>query len=200
MEENKYRLAGWLAVVQAILFPIMFLIGAIEAGIAQGVFHFKGQFIGPSDLVGVVFTIIAIYTLLRFRALLNERYNYHDLDLLVTISIAWLVVFQVLGLAIGLASMILSPVDEVVQVVVLAVFFTAAMVSIGIVDILIAVKLLKVRDVFGDYIRTYGYISMIAGICEVTVFLTPLALLMVPVSAVVLALIFFRDQEAPEFV
>jgi hypothetical protein len=74
------------------------------------------------------------------------------------------------------------------------------MVSIGIVDILIAVKLLKVRDTFGDYIRAYGYISLVAGICEVTVFLVPLSLILIPASGVVLALIFFRDQEAPEFV
>ena len=41
---------------------------------------------------------------------------------------------------------------------------------------------------------------MAGGICEVTVLLTPIALLLVPVSAIVLALIFFRDQQEVEFV
>ena len=58
MEENKYRLAGWLAVVQAVLFPLMFIIGIVETGIAQGIYHFKQPFVGPSDLVGVVFSVM----------------------------------------------------------------------------------------------------------------------------------------------
>jgi len=74
------------------------------------------------------------------------------------------------------------------------------MVTIGIVDILIAVKLLKIKETFSEYIRGFAYISMAAGICEVTVLLSPLALILIPVSAIVLALIFLRDQEAIEFV
>ena len=156
MEENKYRLAGWLAVVQAVLFPIMFLIGVVETGIAQGVFHRNEPFVGPSDLIGLVFSAIAIYTLLRFRALLHERYEYFELDLLIVISIVWLVVFQAAGIAIGIAGMVLPPVNEVAQLIVYGMVFAAAMVSIGIVDILIAIKLLKVRDTFGEYIRAYA--------------------------------------------
>jgi hypothetical protein len=85
-------------------------------------------------------------------------------------------------------------------VLVYLVFMTGAMVTIGIVDILIAVKLLRIKENFGEYIRAFAYITMAAGICEVTVLLSPMALVMVPVSAIVLALIFFRDQQEVEFV
>ena len=39
MEENKYKLAGWLAIAQAVMFPVAIAIGIVEAVVA-----------GPSSL------------------------------------------------------------------------------------------------------------------------------------------------------
>jgi len=200
MDENKYRLAGWLAIVQAVLFPVSVTFGIAEAAVAGGIFNIKRPFIGPSDLIMIIFTGIAVYTLLMFRRLLHERYNYHDLDILIIISIWWAIMFQVVGLGLGILAMIFWPVDTIIMAVVFLVFLTAAMVTIGIVDILIAVKLLKVKENFSEFIRGFAYITLAAGICEVTVLLSPMALVMVPISAIILALIFFRDQQEVEFV
>lgn len=200
MESNKYSLAGWLAIVQAVIFPLGFVIGIIEAGIASGVFDIHRPFFGPSDILMLIFTAIGIYTLLMFKKLLNEHYGYHDLNLLIYISIWWAVMFEVIGLGIGLTAMAIWPVDKVVFMVIYIIFFAGAMVAIGIVDILIAVKLLKIKENFGEYVRAFAYISLVAGICEVTVFLAPLSLILIPVSAIVLALIFFRDTQAVEYV
>jgi len=200
MEENKYKLAGWLAVVQAVLFPVAIVIGIIEVVAAAELFNIRRPFVGPADLLMIIFTAIAIYTILMFRKLLHERYQYHDLDLLILLSIWWAIVFQVVGLGLSLLTGIFWPVDKVLFAIIYLVFMTGAMVTIGIVDILIAVKLLKVKENFSEYIRGFAYVTMVAGICEVTVLLTPLALILVPVSAVILALIFFRDQQEVEFV
>lgn len=200
MEENKYKLAGYLAIVQAILFPVSIVLAILEMVAAKELFNIRRPFIGPTDLLMVTFTVIAVYTLLKFRQLLHERYQYHDLDLLIMISIWWAIVFQAIGLGLAIITSILWPVDKVLFVLVYLVFMTGAMVTIGIVDILIAVKLLRIKENFGEYIRAFAYITMAAGICEVTVLLSPMALVMVPVSAIVLALIFFRDQQEVEFV
>lgn len=200
MEENNYRLAGWLAIVQAVLFPTAIFFAIVEQVVAAEMFDIRRPFVGPTDLLMIVFTAIAIYTLLMFRRLLHERYEYHDLDLLILISIWWAIVFQVVGLGLGVLLSMLWPVDRVIFAIVYLIFMTAAMVTIGIVDILIAVKLLKVKEIFSEYIRGLAYVTMAAGICEVTVLLSPLALVLMPVSAIVLALIFFRDQQAVEFV
>ena len=200
MEENKYKLAGWLAVVQAVLFPVAIVIGIIEVVAAAELFDIRRPFVGPADLLMIIFTAIAIYTILMFRKLLHERYQYHDLDLLILISIWWAIVFQVVGLGLNLLTGIFWPVDKVLFAIIYLVFMTGAMVTIGIVDILIAVKLLKVKENFSEYIRGFAYVTMVAGICEVTVLLTPLALILIPVAAVILALIFFRDQQEVEFV
>lgn len=200
MEENKYKLAVYLAIVQAILFPVSIVLAILEMVAAKELFNIRRPFIGPTDLLMVTFTVIAVYTLLKFRQLLHERYQYHDLDLLIMISIWWAIMFQAIGLGLAIITSILWPVDKVLFVLVYLVFMTGAMVTIGIVDILIAVKLLRIKENFGEYIRAFAYITMAAGICEVTVLLSPMALVMVPVSAIVLALIFFRDQQEVEFV
>lgn len=200
MEENKYRLAGWLAVVQAILFPVGVVAGIVEAVVAGELFNVRRPFIGPSDFLMIVFTIIGIYTLLMFRRLLHERYDYHDLDLLIMISIWWIIFFQIVSLGLNLLLMIFWPISPVILALTFLVFMTAAMVTIGIVDILIAVKLLRVKETFSEYVRVFGYVTMAAGVCEVSVIFSPVSLILIPVSAGVLALIFFRDRQEVEFV
>jgi hypothetical protein len=74
------------------------------------------------------------------------------------------------------------------------------MIGVGVIDILIAVKLLRVKERFTELIRVYAYITMIAGILEVSVLLSPLALILVPVSSILVGMIFLRDQEGVEFV
>ena len=200
MEENKYKLAGWLAVCQAVLFPVAVSIGIIEAVVAKELFHERRPFIGPSDLIMIAFTAIGVYTMLMFRRLLHERYEYHELDLLIIISIWWAIVFQVIGLVLGVLVMIYWPVNITIMAVTYAVFFTGAMVTIGIVDIMIATRLLKGTVAFSDSIRYLAYITMAAGICEVTVLLSVFSLILIPVSAIMLAMVFFRDRQEVEFV
>ncbi|UCG61357.1 MAG: hypothetical protein JSV52_13710 [Candidatus Zixiibacteriota bacterium] len=200
MESNKFAFAGWLAVVQAIIFPIAFVMAIIEQGIAAGLLKIDRPFFGPSDVLMLIFTAIAIYVLLMFKRLLNEHYEYHDLNLLIYISIWWAIMFQVIGLGLGYLMIVLWPVDKVLFAVLYLVFFAGAMVAIGIVDILIAIKLLKIKEHFSELIRAFAYISMGAGICEVSVLLSPLSLVLVPVSAIVLAMIFFRDRHQVEYV
>ncbi len=88
MDENKYKIAGWLALAQAILFPIAFVIGIVEAIVAGKLLEVKRPFIGPSDFLMIVFTAISVYTFLMFRRLLHETIQLprtgsadHDLNL-----------------------------------------------------------------------------------------------------------------------
>jgi len=194
MHSNKYTIVGWLAVAQAILFPLSITLAIVEKGVATNLFDFHKPFFGPSDVLGLIFTAIAIYVLWMFKNLLNDHYEYHDLDLLILISIWWAALFQVVGLGLGFLTMIFWPVDEKVFALVYIVFFASSMICIGIVDILIAVKLLKVKEHFSEYIRAFAYITIVAGICEITVFLSPITLLMIPVTCIILALIFFKDK------
>ena len=135
-----------------------------------------------------------------FRKLLNERYNYHDLDLLIVIAICWNITFQIASLALRGVVIAMWPLSEILVTIIYLTFMTIAMVTAGIVDILIAVKILRVKDNLNDMIRAFGYVTMAAGLLEATIILSPIALILVPVSCVILALIFLRGKDEVEFV
>jgi len=200
MEEDKYTLAGWLAVAQAALLPVLVVVAIIEGVAAAKLLRNRGLFFGFSDLLMLVSSVLAVYLLLMFRKLLRERYGYHDLDLLIMLSIWCLIMSQAVQIALSVLLWVLWPVDQILFAIVYVVFLTGALVTTGIVDILIAVKLLKVKENFGEYIRGFAYVTMAAGICEVSVLLCPFAFLLMPVSMIILALVFFRDQREVEFV
>ncbi|MGB2770553.1 MAG: hypothetical protein WBC88_12575 [Candidatus Zixiibacteriota bacterium] len=199
MDENRYQLAGWLAITQAILFPLAFVISIAQGVIGIAAFGYRGPVFGPSDLLFIIFTGISVYTLTMFRKLLNERYNYHDIDTLIILAICWGIVYQISSLALRIWVVMIWPVSETALTVVYLVFFAVSMITAGIIDILIAVKLFQIRQSVNKLVRAFTYITLVSGLAEVSVVLAPIALFLVPVSCVILGLIFFRKEEV-EFV
>jgi hypothetical protein len=200
MNENNYSMAGWLAIAGAIIFPVIFIVGIAQDIIGQQVFGYQGPKLGPGDLLSLVFTGIAVYVIIMFRRLLHERYQFHDLDVLITIVIIWNILFQVVGLLLKAIVLIAWPISEVVMIVMFLSFFAVGMISAGIIDIVFAVKLFRKIDIFSGPIKALAYLTMVSGILTVTVILTPLALLLAPVSMVLYGVIFLRSPEDVEFV
>ena len=200
MPENRYSLAGGLAIAQAVLFPLAFGMSIFQSIIGKAAFRYHGPVIGPSDLLFIIFTGIGVYVLLMFRKLLNERYNYHGIDTLIIISIWWSILFQISSLGMKAWAIALGLEPRLTLVLIYLSFFTVAMLTIGIVDILIAVRLLKIKDKLNDLLRAFAYITIIAGILEASIVLSPLALILVPVTCVILGMVFLREKEQAEFV
>jgi hypothetical protein len=200
MSENRYNLAGWLSICMAILFPLAFVIGIIQGIIGASVFKYTGPNFGPSDLLFMIFTAMGIYVLIMFRRLLHEHYEFHELDILITIAIIWAILFQVGSLAIKLIIFLAWPMSETAIIAIQLSFMSLAMIAAGVIDIVFAVKLFKILDVVNNMIKTLAYIAMISGILEVTVILSPLALFLIPISSVIYAMIFFKAKEEVEFV
>jgi len=199
MDENRYSLAGWLAITQAVIFPLAFVISIAQGLIGVSVFGYRGPMFGPSDLLFIIFTGISVYTLTMFRKLLNERYNYHDVDLLILLAICWGIVYQISQLALRAWLVFMWPVSSTALSIIYLVFFATTIITAGVIDILIAVKLLQIRQKLNEMIRAFTYITLVSGLAEVSVVLAPLALLLLPVSCVILGIIFLRKEEV-EFV
>ena len=199
MDENRYQLAGWLAITQAVLFPLAFVISIAQGLIGAAAFGYHGPVFGPSDLLFLIFTGIAVYTLLMFRRLLNERYNYHAVDTLILLAICWGIVYQISSLALRVWVVMIWPVSETGLTIVYLIFFAVSMISAGIIDVLIVVKLLQIRQSVNELVKAFTYITLISGLAEVSVVLAPIALFLIPVSCVILGLIFFKKEEV-EFV
>lgn len=196
---NRYLLAGWMSIIAAVLFPLQFIVGIVQGIIGARAFHIKGPIVGPADFLGLISTALAVYVIIMFRQLLHERFRYHGVDLLITISIWWLIGFQVLGLMLK-TMLLLTNLPELMQIVMMLGLFSVAMVTVGIVDIMIAVRLLKLREQMSDLLAAYVYLTLAAGILEVTILLSPLALILVPITSIILGVVFLREKEEAEFV
>ena len=200
MGDNRYTLAGWLAIIHAILLPLAIGVGIFEELIGYAKFRAHAPQFGVSDILSTISVVLIVYVLVVFRKLLNERYNYHEVDTLITISIWCAILFTLGGIVIQSVIGLLWPVPELVVVLTFVPFFAIATITIGIVDIIMGVKLLRAKDKLNDLIVAFAYISLVAGLLEVTVVLSPLSLILVPVLSVVMGMILLREKEAVEFV
>ena len=78
--------------------------------------------------------------------------------------------------------------------------FTASIIVFGIIDILIGVILLAGRDELPEQFKTFAVVNLIMGVFEVTFFMSPIVLVLLPVVTILIALIFFRKPEMLEIV
>jgi len=197
---TKYKLAGWLSIVMTILFPLGFGVGLVQSIIGSIEFGYSGPNLGPSDAIFLIFTFMLVYVLIMLRDLLNEKYNFHEIDVLITVAIWWNLIFQVGGVFLKIYVIFYPPENELVIAIGGAIFLVMILIMGGIIDIFIAIKLLRIKESLNDVLRAYAYLTLISGICATSLILFPFALLMVPVSTIILALIFFKSKEPVEFV
>jgi hypothetical protein len=201
MNENKYTIAGWLAIANAVIFPLAFVVGIIQTAIGMEAFRRPAPAIfGPSDILFIAFTIIAVFILLRFRDLLNEYYNYRGLNTIIMIAIAWSILFQFISLALKFAVVPALIDHERLLVIVQISFMVVGMVTMGVIDLIFGIKLLKAAEDMHGLMKAYAIVCIISGCLEVAVILSPLALLLVPVSFIMLGMIFLKEKEQVEFV
>ncbi|MBW1927424.1 MAG: hypothetical protein JRI35_09630 [Deltaproteobacteria bacterium] len=200
MSDNRFQTAGWLAIVSAILFPLGIIIKIGQGLLGFSKFRFNAPTFGPGEIVFLVYLVFIVYVLLMFRKLLNERYNLHDLDVLILISIWWGIFLQAGPYVLWGLLALMSPVSEAAIGITYFLFMAVAMITIGVVDILIAVKLLKIKETLNDLLKTFAIISLAAGICELTVILSPISWILTPVSCIIIGMMLLREDEGLEFV
>jgi len=200
MSDNRFQTAGWLAIVSAILFPLGIIIKIGQGLLGFSKFRFNAPTFGPGEIVFLVYLVFIVYVLLMFRKLLNERYNLHDLDVLILISIWWGIFLQAGPYVLWGLLALMSPVSEAAIGITYFLFMAVAMITIGVVDILIAVKLLKIKEILNDLLKAFAIISLAAGICELTVILSPISWILVPVSCIIIGMMLLRENEGLEFV
>ncbi len=202
MNENRYALAGWLSMANAGLIPLAIVLNIVFSVVTTKMLGFYRPTIGPGDFLGIVATLISVYILLKFKSLLHERYKFREIDGLIIASIIWLILTQIGSIGLrGLQIVTGTGRDaEILMAIVAISFLAVSVVIIGVIDIMIAVKLMKIKDQLSDPLKFFIYLSLVVGILEVSVIFSPLSLLLVPVVFITYGVIFFRDHQQVEFV
>ena len=139
------------------------------------------------DFVAVIlnslFMLIAIYILLTFKGLLNSYFSFYNVDTIIAMLI-WALVF--------LAGANIVPLFLPEYKVNIGIFTLIFTLLCGILNIMLGVKLLKLKEDLFGLLKPFSYLTIAAGILCVTIVLLPLYMIAEVISSILLAIIFFR--------
>ena len=178
--KKQLDLAGWFSITNALI--------AIPS-LAMSWFLETVKGIGPR-LSQAILTVVGLglflYVIYSFRRLLNGRFKFHEVDIYISLMIWGNVVLAVTSL-LSLGTSKLESFMESLTV--------AALIVFGILSIMFATRLLRLAGDLYGLLKAFCYTTIMSGICLVTIFLLPVAILAGAVADVILGVIFFRAAE-----
>lgn len=178
--KKQLDLAGWCSITNALI--------AIPS-LAMSWFLDTVKGIGPR-LSQAILTVVGLglflYVIYSLRRLLNGRFKFHDVDIYISLMIWGNVVLAIIGL-LSLGTDKLGSFMEILTV--------GALIAFGILSIMFATRLLRLSENLYGLLKSFSYTQIVSGICLVTVFLLPVAILTGAIADVILGVIFFRAAE-----
>ncbi len=190
MKSRSYFLAGWLAILLAvILFPTVAGGVLIDLFVSESVLG-KMLNIVLSFLTGG----LGVYLLWMFKKLLNSRFEFFEADRVLVILI-W---FHIFFLYIGLSDFVVIS-NHVLRIISI-IFGAMVFIAFGILNILLGVKILKSKDDLFGLQKPYAYLQITAGVLLLSVLLSPIGLLAATAAYIVQGILFLRAAEDLQFV
>ncbi len=203
MDENRYAVAGWLAMVNSGIVCLSGFISLMFTVVVADLL--KGSpppILRPNTPLDLISTGIGVYLLLKLKDLLHQRYSFFEIDGLIWASIIWQVLCAIVNVAFGGLEMIFGH-DQGLQALIkisFVAFLVVAAVIIGIINIMTAVKLMRIKEQVSNPLRFFIYLTLVGGFLQVSIIFALLSILLLPVLYINLGMIFFRDQQQVEFV
>ncbi|MCF7811609.1 hypothetical protein K9N50_11540 [bacterium] len=189
--ENKYALAGWLAIIGAILLFPEILFGLLV--------EFKpdklGMLVFPYGIIAITEVAFTVYAFLRFRDLLNERYSFHQVDLLVLL----IVIGSIAGtsFAVVMRHLYIFGVVTPTPVVKIASIIATMLIAIPLsaIGVVFGIKLLKLDTDLRGLLKPMVYIYIAGSICFATFVLIIPGVLLYATFQIMMGLVFLREGD-----
>jgi hypothetical protein len=201
MSDQTYRTAAWLvfAKIGTELFMLVFLIFMAAA---------KSWTLGPAAFRGFVLILVSllnVYILFTLRRLLWDRYDFHQLDVIIPVLACAGVVLEILNQFTEMAQ-VLNPGDAA-KIIAARILFV--IVPWGIINVVFAAGLLKLNFSEKSLLRPFAYLYLAAGIVLIStilalaspvlgLFLFPFLVLTGVGADVLLGLTFLRSRETEQ--
>ena len=186
--DARFRTAGWLSILGILVTCFDVVITMISLSSPN---------LKPLYLVRIPLITLRVgfevYVFVQLKRLLNERYDIREADGIITgmivLDIVWGVDAMMIFPFVGLPPLgFLGILHNIVAVLLFLTIY-------GILGIFLGVYLLRVREDPSGLLRIYAILCIIASSCMATVLLSPIAILLFLVEAVILAILFFRAAE-----
>ena len=173
----------------AVLFPTYWLL-ELDITFSTGV---RRMAFGGLDMLNLVVGLLSAYVWWGLRKILNEQNGYRGADTLLII----IVVASLLYTGAMFASSVIAALNTDAFVI----GGTAlALVLFGVLDIVLAVVLLRDGAQLPGLVKAFAVANLIHGVCEVSILMSWAVLVLYPVTVVILAILFLRKPEEVEFV
>jgi hypothetical protein len=130
--------------------------------------------------------IFMLYALLRFRDLLNQRYQFHAVDHLI-------VILWVVGVCIGTLAYLVRVLPD--SKVPLLITGATLMVLYGVLGIVYATRLLRLPGNLNGLLKPLAYTTIAASVCFLVVIPAPLGLALGVAASVILGLVLLRQKD-----
>lgn len=182
MTKEQLNRAGWLSITSA-LFAIPDIVMSMYLDTIEGT---------GAKLSQAILTIVSlglfIYIVSSLKKLINSRFQFHDVDIYISLLIWGNVILCILSI-LSLESIRLEFVFRYLSMIALIIF--------GILSIMFATRLLRLSGNLYGLLKAFCYAQIVCGICFITVFLLPVGIIVGAVADVILGVIFFRAAEQP---
>lgn len=195
MMKKSYTIAGWLSIALAVFLPLLFAFGLAETFVGKHMMGIADPGLSLEDLSTVLIAAVLIFVLLMLRKLLNNRYGYSMADRPITASIVWYIVFTIASFGMTFFADTTFPAPDMRSIIALIIFWIISMTSAGVIEIFLGLRLLQIKERKNELIRVFAYVTLVMGVLELTVILSPLALVLMPVWCVTAAMVFFREKD-----
>jgi hypothetical protein len=199
VNDGEYNVAGWLAIAAAVLTLPMFGFGLAMDIASHRVPKVALLLLVPYAIVSLAQMGFGLFAFARFRNFLNKRHGFHEVDaLILTIIIGVIVIFFIAFPARVLTVLgVLEGPFVLIPIIAIAVVG----ISLGILGIIFAIRLMRLQSDLNGYLKPYAWITIAAGICFATFILSPVGMLLDAVGNVLLGMIFLKPEgETVEFV
>ncbi|MCF6194699.1 MAG: hypothetical protein L3J46_10260 [Kangiellaceae bacterium] len=196
MRDNDYFLPGIAAILVAVLFPISWIYLLVFSSVNINDLQFGFQ-LGVSSFLFLLVGLASIYVYYYFMKLLHDHHNYTRADFALWSIIVVTIIFYIGTFVMDTLSLWA---DTTLTLTASTWIFGASIVVFGIVDILIGVTILAGSKELPDQFKTFAVVNLIMGVFEITFFMSPIVLVLLPVVTILIALIFFQRPEMLEIV
>jgi hypothetical protein len=180
--KEQLTLAGWLSITNAI-----FAIPSIAMSWLLDTIGGAGAKLSQAILTLASLGLF-LYVIISLRKLLNYRFQFHEVDLYISLLIWGNVILAAFSL-LALGSLGFEWFMTILSIVSFLIF--------GILSIMFATRLLRLPVNLYGLLKAFCYTTIASGICFITVFLAPVGIIVGAVADVILGIIFFRAAEQP---
>jgi hypothetical protein len=176
-EQSRYRAAGTLAMINALLTIPWFIMTFFLAG-KEGVWHKIAEAFMQCSSTGIF-----VFTSLTLKKYLNQIKEFHDTDRFILL----LVKANIVLTAVSLAGLSVPSIAESVGTLALVLI-----IPLGVIQLMFGYKLQQLQSDLGGLHRPYCYLNMVTGFSLAAVILLPLGIFTGAIADIMLGTIFFQ--------